>query len=511
MIFKMKRILTIWAVLMPALLACDNGFDEMNVNPIALTNVEPAYQFNSALVNSAFGYNNLQYETIIVKQMINPFSGVGAAGQYNQDNRGVTSGNWQRGYRNVLRELIDVLQKTKDVPERSNLYNMTRIWKAYTFMFLTDTYGDIPYTESSLGYLEGLVNPKYDSQEFIYNDILSELESAATALNPSAARVTSDVLYGGDVTKWKKLAYSLLLRGGMRLSKVNPTKASEIVKKAVAGGLMESNDDNAILRHTTSFSNPVGSQLNGGQADFFYLAEDFVTHLKSTNDPRLASIAVRYVGAKSTSDQVESKANRDPSIQIGMPQGYDNTTVSVAVTRDGLASLYEYSQLDRARMAGLTSPTIFVSFSQTQLLLAEAVVRGWTTGNAATLFSSGIRAHMEQLQSYGASSAVPEASIATYIAANPLEAGSELEQINVQYWIASFLNGPEAWANFRRSGYPDLVPNPYPGSDLKTEAFIRRLTYTDAELNVNKDNVDAAIARQGPDLLDTRVWWDVKQ
>src|SRR5690606_37789754 len=162
-------------------------------------------------------------------------------------------------------------------------------------------------------------------------------------------------------------------------------------------------------------------------------------------------------------------------------------------------------------MAGLTSPTIFVSFSQTQLLLAEAVVRGWTTGNAATLFSSGIRAHMEQLQSYGASSAVPEASIATYIAANPLEAGSELEQINVQYWIASFLNGPEAWANFRRSGYPDLVPNPYPGSDLKTEAFIRRLTYTDAELNVNKDNVDAAIARQGPDLLDTRVWWDVKQ
>lgn len=497
-------------ILLPAVIACDNGFDEMNVNPIALTAVNPAYQFNSALVNSAFGYNNLQYETIIVKQMINPFSGVGAAGQYNQDNRSVTAGNWQRGYRSVLRELVDVINRTKDAPDRANLYHITRIWKAYMFMFLTDTYGEIPYTESSLGYLNGLVTPQYDTQEFIYGQILTELESAATALNASSPAVSSDILYGGDITKWKKLANSLLLRAGMRLSKVDPGRAAEVVRKAVSGGVMTSNADNAILNHTAAFNNPVGAQLNGGQADFFYLAEDFVTHLKNTNDPRLASIAVRYVGAKSTSDQAESKANRDPAVQIGMPQGYDNTTVSQAVIKDGLVSLYEYSQLDRTRLAGLLSPTIFVTFSQTQLLLAEAVIRGWTTGDAPTLYASGVRAHMEQLRSYGASSAVPEAAIATYLSSHPLIAGKELEQINTQYWISSFLNGPEAWANFRRSGYPSLQPNPFPGSDLKTEAFIRRLTYTDAELNVNKDNVGAAIARQGADLLDTRVWWDVK-
>ncbi len=506
----MKKILSIWAVLIPLIFACDRGFDEMNVNPIALTSVEPAYQFNAAVVNSAFGYNNLQYETIIVKQMINPFSGVGAAGQYNQDNRSVTAGNWQRGYRNIIKGLVDVLHQTKDVPERVNLYNITRIWKAYMFMFLTDTYGDIPYTESSLGYLEGIVTPKYDTQEFIYTDILSELESAAAALTTSSPVVNSDILYGGDITKWKRLANSLLLRGGMRLSKVNPAKARDIVAKAVAGGVMLSNADNAMLNHTASFTNPVGSQLNGGQADFFYLAEDFVTHLKNTNDPRLASIAVRYVGATSNSGQNESRANRDPAVQIGMPQGYDNTTVSQAVSKDGLASLYEYSQLDRTRMAGLLSPTIFVTYAQTQLLLAEAVIREWTTGDAAKLFQEGIRAHMQQLATYGASSAVPEAAITTYLQNTQLTAGSELEQINVQYWIASFLNGPEAWANFRRSGFPNLVPNPFPGSDLKTEPFIRRLTYTDAELNVNKTNVDEAIARQGPDLLDTRVWWDVK-
>jgi hypothetical protein len=490
--------------------SCDKGFDELNINPNALTKVDPGFQFNTAVVNSAFAYSNLQYETIIVKQMINPFSGVGAAGQYNQDNRGVTAANWQRYYRSVIRELVDVIAQTKDVPARSNLYNMARIWKAYAFMVLTDTYGDVPYTQAGKSYLEGIVAPSYDPQEQIYMDLLKELETASAALDPAKALVSTDVLYGGDITKWKRLSNSLLLRGGMRLSKINPTKAAEVVTKAVAGGVMQSNDDNALLRHTANFSNPVGAQLNGGQADFFYLAKDFVDYLKTNNDPRLASIAVRYVGSKSAVDQREPRADRSPAVQIGMPLGFDNTTISAAVKADNLASLYEYSQLDRSRMAGLLSPTIFVTYAQTQLLLAEAVVRKWTTGDAPTLFANGIRSHMRQLALYGASSAISDAAIATYLQARPLVGGKELEQINTQYWVASFLNGPEAWANFRRSGFPVLTPNPFPGTDLKTESFIRRLTYTDAELNVNRTNVQAAITRQGPDLLDTRVWWDKK-
>jgi len=503
----MKKLLILLALLATS---CDQGFDELNVNPNALTKVDPGFQFNTAVVNSAFAYSNLQYETIIVKQMINPFSGVGAAGQYNQDNRGVTAANWQRYYRSVIRELVDVVAQTKDVPARSNLYNMARIWKAYSFMVLTDTYGDIPYAEAGKSYLEGIVSPAYDAQEKIYTDILNELETASAALDATKARVTTDVLYGGDIVKWKRFGYSLLLRGGMRLSKISPAKAAEIVAKAVAGGVMQTNDDNAQLRHTANFSNPVGAQLNGGQADFFYLAKDFVDYLRANNDPRLTAIAVRYVGARNATEQREPRADRSPAAQIGMPLGFDNTTVSTAVRADKLASLFDYSQLDRSRLAGLLSPTIFVTYGQTQLLLAEAVVRRWTTGDASLLFANGIRAHMRQLALYGATSAVPEAAITTYLQSRSLEVGKELEQINTQYWVASFLNGPEAWANFRRSGFPVLTPNPFPGTDLKTEAFIRRLTYTDAELNVNRNNVQAAISRQGPDLLDTRVWWDKK-
>lgn len=492
------------------MISCDKGFNQMNINPVALTSTDPSFQLNSAIMSSTFAYNTLQYESIIVKQMENPYSGVGAAGQYNQDNRSVTSQNWTKYYRSVIKLLVDNIDKLKNDSSRANLYHMTRIWKAYTFMILTDTYGDIPYSQAGKGYLEGVVTPVYDTQESIYADLLNELETASLALNISKPNDQRDILYGGSVIKWKRLGYSLLLRGGMRLSKVDPIMAKKYIEKAIAGGIMQSNDDNAVIRNNSNFQNSIGANLSGGQRGFFYLAQDFVSYLKTTNDPRLASIAVRYVGAKSTTDLVEARASRDPSVQIGMPLGYDNTTIAEAVAMDNLASLYDYSQLDITRMASPQAPTFFVTYGQTQLLLAEAVSRNWVSGDAAKLYTDGIRASMNQLSLYGANTTVASSNIETYIQENPFDPNKALELINTEYWIASFLNGPEAWANFRRSGFPVLTPNPFPGSDLHTEDFIRRLTYPDAEINVNHENVQEAINRQGPDVLDTRVWWDVK-
>jgi hypothetical protein len=179
--------------------SCDKGFDELNTSPIALTAVEPVFQLNNAIVGSAPGYGNLSYETTIVKQMITPFSGQGSAANFNQDNRSVAAGNWTRYYRNVVRELVDVIQKTKDDANNTNLYHTARIWKAYAMMVLTDTYGDIPYFESGKGFLEGTVKPAYDSQEAIYTDILKELETATAALDAAKPRVVREVLYAGDI------------------------------------------------------------------------------------------------------------------------------------------------------------------------------------------------------------------------------------------------------------------------------------------------------------------------
>jgi hypothetical protein len=159
-------------------------------------------------------------------------------------------------------------------------------------------------------------------------------------------------------------------------------------------------------------------------------------------------------------------------------------------------------------MAKTTAPAFFVTASQTQLLLAEARSKGWiTTGTAAAYYTAGIKAHMEQLASYDAASAISASTIQAFTDANPLDDSKALEQINTQYWVSSFLNGPEAWANFRRSGFPALTPNPYPGKSI-TGQFIRRLTYPNSEISVNSINIKAAIAKQGADNLDTRVWWD---
>jgi len=491
--------------------ACDEGFDELNTNPVRLTSIDPTFQLNDAIIESSLRYGNLTYETTIVRQMITPFTGVGTGGNLNQDNRSATEDNWQRYFRNIIKNLTDAVEKTKDDPERTNLYNMIRIWRAYGFMVLTDTYGDIPYSEAGLGFLEGIVFPAYDPQQAIYTDILKELDEASAALDANKPIAAQDVLYNGNPDRWKKLGYSLLLRAAMRLTKVDQGMAQEYAAKAVAGGLIESNLGNAVVRHTASYRNQVGTNLNGGQAPFYYLDKEFVDYLKANNDPRLTSIAVRYIGAESGGEQVPENADTSFDAQIGMPQGYDNTTIPPVAEADGLASFFAYSQLDRSRLGNPEAPCFLVTYSQTQLLLAEAIHRGWATGDASEAFAKGIEAHMNQMALWPGETTIPQSEIDAYLAAHPLEAGSELEQINTQYWVASLLNGPEAWANFRRSGYPIVAPNPYPGSDLRTEDFIRRLTYPDSELTVNKEHVDEATSRMGPDILDTRIWWDVEQ
>ena len=495
------------------LTACDSGFDELNTSKTRATALNPLYELNNAIIRSSFPNSTLVYEEAIVQQMVTPNSGVLTGGNFNQDNRPVTQSIWQRYYREVIKHTVDVLDKTRDDASRTNLYHMTRIWQAYAMMLLTDSYGDIPYTEAGLAYLETTVSPRYDSQQEIYGNILRELEEASAGLDAGAAIESGDVMYSGRVDRWKRLGYSLMLRAAMRLTKVDPGTAQSYVAKAVAGGLMTSNDDNAVVRHTALYTSDIGNVLTGSEASNYYLAAPFLNYLKTNNDPRLASIAVRYVGATGGGEQkpgdatTPSNGNTSPDVQVGMPMGYDNGSITPVVQSLGLKSFYDFSQLDRTRMGRRDAPMFLVTHAQTQLLLAEAVTRGWAPGDAAALYANGIRAHMDQLKLYGVNTAIPTAAIDAYVQANPLDPARALEQINTQYWVASFLNGPEAFANFRRSGFPALTPNPYPGRGINGQ-FIRRLTYPDSEKSVNSGSIQEAIDRQGEDNLETRVWWD---
>jgi hypothetical protein len=511
---KPRRVNRLWqsgplGAALVALLACDSGFDTLNTDDTRLTGVEPVMQLNTAVLNSAPNLTMLQCETSIVKQHARIFTGVGACGNFNVDARETSDNNWANGYQTRLRNVVDALGNSEGNPALANLHQMLRIWRAYTFMRITDSYGDVPYIDAGKGYLEGIVFPDYDHQEFIYTSevgILEELANATAALDESLPRPTRDVLYGGDVTKWRRLGNSLLLRAAMRLTKVNPTLAAEYAAQAVAGGVMQSNADNAVVRHTAEYRNDPGTSLNGGQAHFNYLVADFVDHLKEMDDPRLAAIAVRYPAATNNSGQNEANADRSPENQIGMPMGYDNTDIGPIVQAQGLPSFYAYSQIDRRRMMDPVAPSFLVTYAQTQLLMAEAAHRGWIQGDPAAFYANGIRAHMEQISSSYANTAIPASDIEAFLQAHPLEAGRELEQINTEYWIASFLIPDEGWANFRRSCYPRLDPNPRQDDLGPDERFMRRFGYPDGEVTVNP-NVQNGVT---PDQIDTRVWWDVR-
>lgn len=501
----MKKIynLSLLALFFIFITSCEDGFDELNKSKTGATSIDPAFVLNRAIINSSF--SSLVYEIGAVQQIVSPNSGVLTGANYNQDNRASTQVNWQALYRNTLKDTRDIIAMTKDNAARSNLMNMAKIFQSYAFMVLTDSYGDIPYTDGGNGYYSQVFFPAYETQQSIYPKIIADLTAATNALNTSGTIETADILFGGDVAKWKKFGNSLLLRAGMRLSKADQTTAKTVVAAAVSAGVITSNSDNAFVRHDANYKNPISQTLNSTEAANYFLAKPFVDQLKSTNDPRLGSIAVRYKGAKSGSDHVPAKADITPANQNGLPMGKDNATALIAAAADGLASFYEYSQADRNRIAKLTAPMFIVTAGQTNLLLAEARQRGWiTSGTAAQYFSDGIKASMDQMASFDATCAVSAADRDAYIAANPLASGTELQQINTQYWISSFLNGPEAWANFRRSGFPALAPNPFPGKEV---TWINRLTYPNSEISVNTANVNAAIAIMGADNLETKVWW----
>lgn len=518
--------------------ACDDGFDELNTSKSGAISLDPVFVLNNAIINSSPSSSHV-YEEAIVQQWFSTNTGVLEAGNFNKVNVNNTPLNWNNYYQNVIRYTADVLDVTSEDPERANLYHMARIVQANAFMILTDTYGDIPYSEAGGGYTEQLFFPVYETQQSIYPKIIDELTQAVAALGAGGKVETGDALFAGDIAKWKKFGNSLLLRAGMHLTKADAAKAAATVTAAVGGdpaaNLIVVNANNAVVRHDANFVNGFGNTVNGTEAANFYLAEPFVNALKGTPgnvgnttvlDPRLASIAIRYAGARSGGDQTaNSFANGDknPLNQYGTPIGSTDADADAsgallpaggaygdpAAPRTG--NRFSYSQVDRNRMVKRTSPLFIVSAAQTNLLLAEAAMRGFaglSAADASNFFKAGIVAHMEQMESFDPGSKVAAADITTYVSGpeGTLANGSlaeALPQIGYQYWVASFLHGPEAWANLRRINYPALAPNPNSGSQVPG-GFIQRLTYPDAERLVNTSNVP--LTRE-QDLLSLKVWW----
>ncbi len=477
--------------------ACDDGFDELNVNPTKPPQIAAANKLTAVQkFISSERYDNWRAGMIYQSTMMQHIATT--AGYWDGDkytwNRGYASSLMDRYYGNAIKTVEDLLVQLNEEEAPDEMKAIARIHRVFAFSRLTDLHGDIPYSEAGKAVIDGIFLPKYDAQSDIYADMLKELEESAAALGSGTSGFgAADVIYNGDQAKWKRLANSLMLRLGLRLIKVDPAGAQAWATKAIAGGVMESNDDIFYLRHDNNNRNGISEVFaaDGNPR----MSKTFIDILQNSNDPRLPILAAR-----------RSDGSTAAADLIGFPNGL-NSAMLLEMT--GEENMDNYAEPNRAILAAFEAPMIFQTYAEVQFMLAEANVRWGLGGDAETSYNNGVTAAMQQLSLYSADAAIADADIADYLAANPYDAANAIEQISTQYWIATFLNEYETFSNWRRTGFPVLIPVNFPGNETGG-TIPRRLTYTENEASVNAENYQAAIAAQGPDVLTTRVWWDVE-
>lgn len=512
-------------ILLLILVSCDKGFEKINTNPNAYSKpvVEDMFAF-SVVRGSLSGTDgdsvDLRYCSSLMQYFASLWTERWFGDKYNNDTMNFWGRLFDQGYTSYLKEIEQIISLVKDDPANSNLHAIARIWRVFGYHRITDIHGDIPYSQATKGYLEGIYKVKYDPQSEIYADMLKELDEAAKLLDGSKKSFgASDFIYNGDTEQWKRFAYSMMLRLGMRLTKVDPASAEIWVKKAIAGGVMKSNSDIAMLEHTN-----VENRLNYNATNAFIwlhemnpnskgvtvskLSQTFINELQSHGDPRLPIFSTLWEG---NTDQSTLPQTTVPAIQKGLPNGYDEITIKTIIPGWSNEQLKGYSEINRWTIGSVTAPTIFLSYSEVELLLAEAAIRGWGAINAEGHYENGVRAALQMLALNPNDSSIPSDSIEEYLKMNSFpNAGSfeeKMEKIHYEMRMTHFMNFIEAYANWRRTGYPKLEPTNWPGN-LTGGTIPRRLPYPTSEAVNNTEAYNEAITRQGADLLTTRVWWD---
>ncbi len=516
----MKHYILICITLLFAV-GCDEDFEKINTNPYSVVQVDPSLLLAGA-ERSHLG--TWAAEHTIVQHFVNPYNQGATLGfNFNENIDGISTPKWDQSYPGPVRNILQAMTLLGPNTERVNLMSMLRIWKAQIFMGLVDEYGDVPYFDAGKGLERNdlYFYPKYDDDALIYEDLYKELKEAVAALNPDADFVSADLFYGTNamqstktttavdqVAKWKKLGNSLLLRLGMRYTKINPSKAQSIVGEAFAGGVMTSNADNAFVKYDGTLNTQTENNNLRNFSHFNYAAAPFVDQLKTTNDPRGKFILATFTDPGAVSNE----ANPDTNLanQFGVPIGVTNVTLAAGgAYRGARGTGLNYSQMNVWKVASPAAPDFYVTYAQTSLLLAEAAYRGWVSGSAQTYYENAIKADMDVYTFYPGTTAISNAEFLAYIATAGVayNATDALKLINTQYWIVNLRNGSEAFANFRRSGYPALSPNLY--NTKLNGGFVRRMSYPDAEGSSNAQNYIAAIDAIGGDNLTGRVFWDI--
>lgn len=535
----------------------DEYMENMNTDPSKAATIDPNAQLTTAQLQT-YGdlsmveiYRNYLYA--FSQQLMGCWNTTNYGGRHTLDNNEM-SRIWTSFYTQSVKNVTDARYRTAEDPGKVNINSILRIYRVYLMSIITDIYGDVPYTEAGLGFLDGKYTPRYDKQEDIYNDFFRELEDASSKLDATKDRVTGDVIYNGDLTKWKKLANSLRLRFAMRISNVNPEKAEAEFESAMIadGGVIDDAASDALIKYITisfSFGQEAYSDYRGNSISQLlfgndpsnnpsYICSTLFNQLYNTGDPRTFRLARCYydglMGATSPDNRIDLTDEmlekgiefkpRDPGAYSWepWPSGYDSDICkALAVNNPSVKVTMDREVEPKLANNFLKSdnPGVVMTSAEVKFLMAEAALKGWEVGSTTVedLYEEGVRASMDFLTDNYGCNVVTDDEFNAFIQNKGMIGHTneqKLEAINTQAWILHFSNPNECWANVRRSGYPKLKsPEEYGFGQFLTGGteIPVRLCYPVLESSYNKKSYDEAIGRMGgTDDWHTHVWWDTE-
>ena len=562
----MKKILfsTLYITFISLIFAScsDKVYEEINTDPTKAATVNPASQLSYAELQIFGDMNYVDvhrlYTYAFTQHLMGCWNTTNYGGQHRMDDNEM-SRPWNNLYPAAIRNLTDAINQTKDVPEQKNVNAACRIFRVYVGSLLTDFYGDVPFTEAGLGYISGVTQPKYDTQDSLYTYFFKELRQAAALFDANANAITSDPLFNGDINKWKTFANSLRLRLAMRISDVDEEKAKTVFTTALSDGVMTSAADDACVKHLNisySFGQDSYKDFRGNaMAKYFfgndpannptYICQTFWEQLYNNADPRTTRLFRFYIddfmslstgdGRIDMTDAVLATEAANPGKVVSLIApgdfSWDNwptyTDYAGSALSNRVAEVqaahpgYEPGSNPRWLKPKLANnflrsdnPGVIMTYAEVCFLRAEAAILGWTSDDAKYYYEAGIRAAMDFLANYYDCSTVLDADYAAYIAQPAIAFGASMAQqkmqINTQAWILHFHNPAEAWANVRRSDYPALQAPNTKNPLIDGTTIPVRLCYPVKEETYSKEAYQAAKDRVGDYSWHARLWWDVK-
>lgn len=526
---KLNKILIILTSVLA--FSCTNGFEDMNKNPLAINEVSPdlvlpKMQYTGFHLIAGDFQRAATLYSFLYSQYIANTSTSFTSGNYVFNTSWAERGLWTPYYNSMLKNLREVEPTLEAHPEYSDMYQIMRITTAVSTIRLTDTFGDVPYFEAG----KGETQTPYDSQKDIYYDVFKELTEAVDLLkqrrNDQWKYGDEDLIYQGNVDKWIKLANSLRLRAALRLSFIDPEKAKAEGEAALKESLFSSNSDNAAVTIPlpNTWWNPLLEASGWNEFRASETMVDILMNRSSVADPRLTlmlSQTQAWVNGEAGAVQYKGVPNGLSASDIPLPE-YDNIHNSCIWGYMWGYTWNSESYGSRTPMPSghvFTPPLGLMNYAEVCFLKAEAALRGWQgAGSASENYENGIRASFEEFRTDAPANSYSTANDDTYIATgdvawnNSDDFETKLEKIITQKWLGIYPNSEEAWAEFRRTGYPALQPVKQSLESTINAAngeFIKKLRYVDNELNNNGANATNPSLNSGKgDGVSVRVWWD---